>query len=377
VSLAAVGPVSVVVAGHHLTVFVESPPLFDAMLGDIAAATGRVWVETYIFLNDAGGTRFAEALKDAARRGLDVRLLVDAVGCNTTPDAFFKDIADAGVRVHIYHTLLEGIRQRRPLSFFNSRNHRKIMVVDDTAAYFGGMNIIDNVPSVKEANERNLPASAGWRDVHLRIAGPRVPEIAVSFERSWLSAHGEHQPRRIRAFRRNLRQCEFASEEIIRFFDSGPAKPFSRAARIYSTFIKSAQRSITLSMAYFLPVGATLRELLRARRKRRVTVRVVVPGASDVRLVQHATAFLYDRLLRRGFRIYERLNRMLHSKVMVVDDLYTIVGSANLDPRSFYANLEFIAVIRSRALAQVMNAVCHDEIAQSQRISLDWCRSLS
>ena len=140
--------------------------------------------------------------------------------------------------------------------------------------------------------------------------------------------------------------------------------------------IHKAQKQITLSMAYFSPVGAVLRAMLRAR-KRRVGIRVVVPGKSDVKIVQMATAYLYDRLLRRGFRIYERKHRMLHSKVMVVDDQYTVVGSANLDPRSLYTNLEFLAVIRSQALARVMQRICRFEISQSQRVTMTTCRQVS
>ena len=374
-------PHQVMVAGHEITVFVESPPLQDAMGRDIDAARRRNWLETYIFFNDEGGRRVADAaqLRMRPSGGVDVRVMYDTFGSAMTPSAFFADMQRAGVKVHAYHTLLEGIRRLKPLSFLNRRNHRKLLVVDDCAAYFGGMNIIDNIEHAFQAKAAPRPTSSGWRDVHLRLAGPQQHELAESFERSWRRAHRESVPRRTRAASRaQLQQAVSGrdNDESIRFFDSGPRDRFSRAARVYARLIRRAQHQITLSMAYFIPVGATLRALLGSRR-RRVTIRVIVPGKSDVKIVQHATAYLYDRLIRRGFRIYERQHRMLHSKVMVVDDHYTVVGSANLDPRSLYTNLEFLAVIRSQALARIMARICRFEIAQSQRITLRMCRSVS
>ena len=344
-------PQTVEVAGNQLTVFVESPPLFQAMLRDIQNATSRVWVEVYIFFNDKGGTEIAEALKARAREGLDVRVLYDAVGSNSTPGGFFEEMMAAGVKVHAFHSLLEGLWKFRLLSVLNRRNHRKLMVIDDSIGYFGGMNIIDNVENVQEQKSQNRPTSSGWRDVHIRLQGPQQSDLAESFDRSWRRAHGENVKRRPRAYRRALHLNGVSHDprhhvpESIRFFDSGPGPKFSRAARVFARLIRHAQFQVLISMAYFIPTGQTLRALLAAR-KRGVRVRVVVPGQSDVRIVQRATSSLYDKMIRRGFRIYERRQQMLHSKTMVIDDLYTVVGSCNLDPRSLYINLEFLAVIR-------------------------------
>jgi cardiolipin synthase len=122
-------------------------------------------------------------------------------------------------------------------------------------------------------------------------------------------------------------------------------------------------------MAYFLPVGNVLRQLLRAHR-RGVYIQAVIPGASDVPLVQRATQHLYAKLLRRRFHIYERQRNMLHSKVLIVDNQWTVVGSANLDARSLYINLEFLAVIHSPNLARVMNALVQHELGHSRRVTL-------
>ncbi|HVX83919.1 MAG TPA: phospholipase D-like domain-containing protein [Phycisphaerae bacterium] len=366
------------VAGHELTVFVESPPLFEALLKDIAAATKRVWIEVYIFFNDPSCVRVSQALQAKAREGLDVRVLYDAVGSSSTPNAFFNEMIDAGVRVHAFHSLMEGFRRFRPFTILNRRNHRKIIVVDDRIGYFGGMNLVENVEGdADEEKAQDKPTSSGWRDIHVRLVGPQQQELAISFERAWLRAHGQKAPRRSRSYRRALQATAATNgDEAIHFFDSGPGRRYSRAGRVFARLIRRARYQVTLSMAYFIPVGAPMRALLGARR-RGVRVRVIVPGKSDVAIVQRATCHLYDQLLRRGFRIYERRQRMLHSKTMVVDDQYTLVGSCNLDPRSLYINLEFLGVIRSQHFARIIARICRYETKNSTRVTRQSCRRQS
>jgi cardiolipin synthase len=359
------GPVTVEVAGHALSLFVETAPLLAEMLRDIAAARQRVWLETYIFLDDAFGRAVATALKEKARAGVQVRVLYDAIGSQAASPAFFRSMQEAGVEVHVFHSVWEAFWRFSPLRVLNRRDHRKLLVIDDEVAYFGGMNIADAGGALSYDRAARIPASTGWRDVHVRLVGPQQPEVGESFDRSWRLAHGERVPRRPRAYRRGLLAPD---GETIQFFDSGPGRRHTRAARLFTRLIRAARRSITLSMAYFLPVGPVLSALLRAPR-RNVRVRVVVPGESDVRIVQHATNHLYDRLLRRRIRIYERQHHMLHSKVMVVDDEWSVVGSCNLDARSLYINHEFLAVIHSPNLARALNEIAEGEIASSRRIS--------
>jgi cardiolipin synthase len=362
-------PVSLKVAGHELAIFAESHPLFGAMVRDIHNARQCVWLESYIFLDDAAGQAIAAALMDRARAGLDVRVLVDAVGCLSTSTMFFRHMEEAGVKVHMFHSFWEVFRRFPALRFLNRRNHRKLLVVDDRVAYFGGMNIVDQSNMHTLDDLERLPASAGWRDIHVRLSGPQQPEMAESFERSWRRARGQAVPRRSRPYR----EARLApGEESIQFFDSGPGRGHTRAARIFSRLIRSARHTLTFAMAYFLPVGRVLRDLLKAR-KRGVFVRIVVPGESDVPIVQRATSHLYLHLLRRRFHIYERQRSMLHSKVMIVDDQWTVLGSSNLDARSLWYHLEFLAVIHSRNLAHLLSGIIADEIAHSRRITLTEC----
>jgi cardiolipin synthase A/B len=356
----------VTVAGQELRLFNESPPLIAALVQDIGAARRRVWIESYIFLDDPAGRAVARALEERARAGLDVRVLYDAIGSQSTSAAFFRRLAEAGVQVHAYHTIREALYRFSPLRILNRRDHRKLAVVDDVIAYFGGMNLVDQGSIVAADRAEAVPMSAGWRDVHVRLAGPRQAEVADSFERSWRRAHGQRIARRNRRYRGAQLA---AGDESIQFFDSGPGKKHTRAARVFGRLVQNARRKLRLSMAYFVPVGPILGRLLRARR-RGVRIELVIPGASDVPIVQRATRHLYPRLLRRRFDIYERQAQMLHSKAMTVDDEWSVVGSCNLDARSLYINLEFLAVIHSKPFASALNAVIDGEIHQSRRVSM-------
>jgi cardiolipin synthase len=160
------------------------------------------------------------------------------------------------------------------------------------------------------------------------------------------------------------------------FFDSRPTFGDRRPHRVLVPLMRRAQREITLLMAYFLPMGRVLRELVKARR-RGARVRVVVPEVSDVPLVQWATRHFYEYLLRRGIHIYERRDRMLHSKAMLVDGRWSVIGSCNLDARSLRINLEFFAVIQSQALAGLLGEICHEEIAESHRVTMKMARERS
>jgi cardiolipin synthase len=370
-------PLRVTVAGHELTIFVESMPMIAAMVRDIQLAQKRVWVESYIFLNDIAGCAVAQALQERARLGVDVRVLYDAVGSQTTPSAFFRKMEAAGVQVHCFHSIWEALYRFSLFRVLNRRDHRKLLIIDDRVAYFGGMNLVaQGSTAVVEAAE-HLPVSAGWRDVHVRLAGPQQQELAESFDRSWCRARrlkrksrGKPSSAVARGYRLGLPAA--TGQESIQFFDSGPGRRHTRAARVFTQLIRRAKKRLTLSMAYFLPVGPVLKQLVRAHR-RGVFVQVVLPGESDVRLVQRATRFLYRSLLRRRFHIYERQLHMLHSKVMIVDDEWTVLGSCNLDPRSLYINWEFLAVIHSRKLAKALGEVVQGEIAGSQRVTLRSC----
>ena len=358
------------VAGHKLELFSQTHLLFEAMLMDIAAAKKRVWLETYIFADDLASHAIADALQRRARDGLDVRLLYDALGSQHTDPAIFKNMSAAGVQAHAYHCIKEALRSIAAFIILNRRDHRKLLVVDDRCAYFGGMNIHDHGHLFRASpTDSSVDPAAAWRDLHIRLTGPQQVEVADSFERSWMHAKGEKMARRPSAYRRvQLSQ----TDESIHFFDTGPGLKFSRAPRVFRRLLRGSNRSVVLAMAYFIPVGRVMGEIIRARR-RNVHVHVLVPSMTDVPIAQYGAWYLYRKLLRMGIRLYERKNRVMHTKTMVVDRQWTVVGSANMDPRSLYINLEFMAVIRSPAFAQAVIRVTRNEMRRSRRVRFSDC----
>ncbi len=348
---------AITAAGHEFLVFVEVSPLVRAMLADIRQAQRRVWLEVYILGDDEAGRSVVEALADRAAAGLDVRVMIDAVGSFDLAEGLLSELQHAGAKVHVYNSWSAA---REPGSFwqrFNRRNHRKLLVIDEQVAYFGGMNIV-------QATEGER--SAEWRDVHVRMLGPEASEAAAAMERLWRQCHGQVD----RWPKWPLAEMLQRSGEGVYFFDSLPRLRFRRADRVFKLLMRSAQRSITLSMAYFIPLPKVLRELKRAR-QRGVIVRVIVPEVSDVPVVQWAMRHFYRQLLELGVRLYERRDRMLHGKVMLIDDVWTVVGSCNLDPRSLRLNLELTGVVRSPGFARTLARVVSRELRQSRRVTIE------
>src|SRR5262245_2637118 len=191
-------------AGHDWTIFVESAPLIEAMIDDIRTARERVWVEIYIFIDDRLGKLVAEALKERARAGVDVRVLYDAIGSQGASSHVFRDMAAAGVKVHAFHSFWEALWRMSIFQVLNRRDHRKLLVIDDRVAYFGGMNLFDQSSAAGIEQVGSFPGSAGWRDVHVRLSGPKQSEVADSFERSWRRARSEKVKRRSPDYRKAL-----------------------------------------------------------------------------------------------------------------------------------------------------------------------------
>jgi cardiolipin synthase len=360
------------VAGQELRLFDHSTPVIAGMIDDIDQARESIWLESYIFADDAAGQTMAAALCRRAQAGVDVRVMYDAVGSFSTSAALFEQMRAAGVQVHAFHTLWEALRRWSLFDVMNRRNHRKLLVVDRRVAWFGGMNVVDQsgLKTPADVRQHHLPVSAGWRDLHVRLAGPQAAEVADICRALWDHKHGRLvRPLRGRRGRRSrLRLLLQGAADSIQFFDARTFPGDGLPARVFVPLIHRARRSIVLSMAYFVPVGRVLRALLRARR-RGVAIHVIVPERSDVPLVRRASRRMYGQLLRRGFRIYERRDQMLHSKAMVIDGRWTIVGSCNLDPRSLRHNLEFIAVIASTAVAQAVRRLGRHEMRASRRIT--------
>lgn len=359
------------VAGNRVRLLADGPGTYQAMLRSIAQARRYVHMETYIFDDDEEGARFAQALIAARRRGADVALMVDAVGTINTPDALFQRLRDAGVQVAVFNPVSPVGGGRAGWSP-NQRNHRKILVVDGKVGYLGGINVSavyasspsggGSAPSGADG-ERTDAASAPWRDTHLRIDGPAVAQLEAVIEAGWRSQAEE--PLR----GGGVVIAPATGPTRVRILANQPDR--GDGYTVYLTLMsafESAQRSIHITMAYFVPDPAFV-DALAAAARRGVDVVLVLPGFSDSSLVLHAGRSHYSRLLQAGVKLYERRDALLHAKTAVVDGVWSTVGSSNMDWRSFALNYEVNAVVLGADFGAEMEALFQRDVAASVRIS--------
>ena len=364
------------VAGNRVRLLADGPSTYRAMLHSIAQARRYVHMETYIFDDDAEGSRFAEALIAARNRGAEVSLMVDAVGTIKTPDALFQRLRDAGVQVAVFNPVnpASGRAGWSP----NQRNHRKVLVVDGRVGYLGGINVSSVYQSSpgagsgsgsgSGAGKADAPAAADakvapWRDTHLRIEGPAVAQLEQVIRAGWESQSKEP----IKGG--DSQVAPPAGATTVRILANQPDR--SDGYTVYLTLMsafESAQEYIHVTMAYFVPDPAFI-EVLTDAARRGVDVALVLPGFSDSSLVFHAGRSHYADLLEAGVKIYERRDALLHAKTAVVDGVWSTVGSSNLDWRSFALNYEINAVVLGPEFAAEMESLFQRDVADSVRIT--------
>ncbi len=325
---------------------------FPVMYEAIDTASSFVALEMYIIADDATGREYRDRLIAAARRGAEVMVLVDSWGSWDLPDTFWDELRAAGGRVRWFRPIAKG------LLWF--RDHRKLLLIDESAAYLGGMNIADEY-------YHGATGSLPWRDNMLEITGEEVAWLRVSFMRMWDRAGSRFARILFRRYRTIFKRS--VPEQQVRFLESGPENPLQPVRRAYRQIITSARREIDLAMSYFYPHGRMLRALKNAA-KRGVRVRLLFPRITDVPLASWAARGLYGRLLRAGVEVWEYLPAMLHAKLAIADDT-VIAGSANLDIRSGRINYELVAVVADAQVAAEARADFEDDLKQSDRVRIE------
>ena len=337
--------------GNGVRVFFRGPEAFAAMLEDVAAASTEILLESYILRDDDTGRDFQRGLEAAAARGVTVRVLADAFGSLTTSAAFWRDLRAAGIEVRLFHGL--GV----PLRALPFRDHRKILVADRRVAYTGGMNIGDEYGSALLSRERV------FRDTHARVEGPAAAEMAAVFREGWRRARG----------------TDFALEPVawterpgasVLVLDSRPGRGAREVSAALAAIAGGARRRLWLTTAYFAPRPRVTAILGRAA-ARGVDVRLLVPGRTDVPLVRHAGHGFFAGLLARGVRVFEYEAAVLHAKTLVADGLVSVVGSSNVDFRSFERNAECNFAIVDATIAAAMEKQFEEDLAVSAEIRLE------
>lgn len=339
---------------NHVQVYTHGDDAFAAMREAIQAARDEILLESYILSDDAVGRRFLDLLAAAVRRGIVVRVLADAVGSFGTRRAFWREMARHGIEARLFHPLFSGLWNQV------FRDHRKILVVDRRIAFTGGMNISEDYGSFSRRKRQTGP----WRDTHVRVAGSAAWEMAVVFSEGWERTGGD--PLHIPPL--SLPASSEPGVGIL-VLDSRPFRGHHESASVLAAIAGAARRTLWITNAYFAPGRAAVRELGDAVR-RGVDVRLLLPGKTDAALVRYAAHGMYAELLEAGVRIFEYQAAVLHAKSLVVDGQLALVGSSNLDFRSFFFNAECNLVIfcpdSSRALEQAFAA----DLARSEEILL-------
>ncbi len=358
--------------GNRVRLLQDGPATYEAMLAAIALARDHVHMETYILDDDEVGRRFAQALIGKRSQGVPVRLLRDSVGTINTPTAFFEQLAAAGVQVLAFNPAnplraLEASKDWTP----NQRDHRKLLIVDGTTAFLGGINI-SSVYSGGSTGRNPRPRPDGtlaWRDTDVRVEGPAVAELQKLFLAAWAQQQGE-PPVGANFFPSLLPAARpAAGREVVRVIGSSPTEPFSLIYATLLSAIDSAETSVQITNAYFVP-DPQLLEALEAASGRGVAVTLILPSQTDSWLVFHAGRQHYDRLLSAGVRIFERRGAVLHSKTALIDGVWSTVGSTNLDWRSFLHNHELNIVVLGRDFGGQLQAMFDRDLALSDAIDL-------
>lgn len=340
-------------------IIVKAPTYYEQLIDTIGRAEKEILFETYIFENDAVGQAISQALENAALKGVSVKVLVDGVGAGSRFDQIAKQLLSAGVKVKVYRPLpwrfdlwplslvpSKGIfKLWHLLSFINKRDHRKLVLVDRQYIFIGSLNIAKS----------HLPIEMGgdnFSDTAIRIHGQNTQDVQLAFHTCW---HKNSSRRSARSMSENPFLYNF-SRRLRR----------KQRKRLLNR-IQSAQHSIWITNAYFIPDNKLLRALCDAG-IRGVDVRILLPGQSDVAFIPLASSYFYNTLFNAGIRVYEYTTGILHSKTMIIDD-WASIGSSNLNTRSLMHDLEVDYSLQLESSKHQLAMNFRDDLKKSKELS--------
>lgn len=348
---------AVVTVGNRVKLLHNGKAKFDAFIRELEKAKHFIHLEYYIFDEDKIGTRIKELLKEKAAQGVNIRLIVDDVGSWELKQSFFDELRKAGIEAYSF------LQVRFPLltSKVNYRNHRKIAVIDGTVGFLGGINIADRY-------RYGNPETYGiWRDTHMMIRGDAVNSLQSVFLTDWyfVSRNELIEPRYFPAHKT-------AGNQVMQIVSSGPDTDWPGIMMGIFKAIVSANRYVYIETPYFMPSESVLMALKTAALGG-VDVRILIPEKSDA-FITHLCSKSYIReMLEAGVQFYFYTKGFLHSKTIVVDDVLSIVGSANMDFRSFEQNFETTAFVYDPETATEMKKTFLDDQTHSYIIILpEW-----
>jgi cardiolipin synthase len=337
----------------EVDVYLDGDSAYAAILAAVAAATHHIHLEYYIWEPDKIGIELRDALIARKKAGVTVRMVVDWTGSNKLKKAFLTPLREAGVDIAWFNPVkLRSLRLRRP----DFRTHRKIIVCDGRVGFTGGMNITDNHSASR--------CTAYWRDTHMRITGAAVWPLQRLFIEDWYFAAGTMCPIDAEMFPSR----DEAGEHVVQVIGSGPDSATFAIHKVMFTAINQATERLWLTSPYFVPDDALLTALISAG-LRDVDVRLIIPKKGDSRLVDLAARSYLPELLAAGVRVYEYDARFIHAKTMLCDDDVGVIGTANLDNRSFRLNFEVIAVAYGEKVNRELAAAFTHDLAGSRELT--------
>jgi cardiolipin synthase len=324
--------------GNNVRVFTNGPVFYPAMLETIRGATRSVHMECYIFQPGRIADQFVDALSERARQNINVTLVVDAIGSLSLWGRPLRRLRDAGCRVESYQRL-----RWYSLARINNRTHRELLIVDGRVAFVGGAGVADwwADPAIARTRRRR-----GWRDTMARIEGPIVAALQGVAAENWLECCGE-----ILTGPEYFPNLERAGDTTAFVVKSSPSDRATASRVTFQMLMEGSDHHVRITTPYFLPDRA-LRRAIVEMATRGVAVSVIVPGPkTDQRWVRLASRRMWGDLLRAGVRIYEYRRVMIHAKVLIADELWSVLGTTNIDNRSFEHNDEVNVAMRDPVVA--------------------------
>jgi cardiolipin synthase A/B len=335
--------------GNACQLLIDGKQTFRAIFQAIEGARSYVIVQFYIIHDDSLGRELQERLIEAARRGVRCWLLFDSVGSKGLSRSYFQELRDAGVSVQGFVTNRQFGRRFQ----INFRNHRKLVVVDGKVAFFGGLNAGDEY--------LGLGVLGSWRDTHLQLEGPAIMGLQVSFLEDWYYA------------RKEVPDIPFephvAGNQTVLAFASGPTENWNSSAAIYAEIIHDVRERLWIASPYFVP-DPMLRTAIGHAALRGVDVRILLPQKPDHLLPFLSSYTFYPLMHEAGVKIWRYQRGFMHQKVLLADDDLAIVGSVNLDFRSFMLNFELSAVVQDVGFAKSVEKMLEKDFARSEAENL-------
>jgi len=346
--------------GNKVILLVDGQVTYAAMFKAIENARDHINFETFIIEDDETGRRFVDLLLKKQAEGVQVNLIYDSVGSFSTPASFFQRLRGAGIQVVEFNPI-------NPLKAHGKwllahPDHRKILIVDGKVIITGGINISQVYSSTPFRRERDEKTPMPWRDTDVQIEGPAVAEFQKLFLDTWLKQTGPTLSER-----NYFPDLKEEGNALVRVVGSTPGQSNRITFIVYVSAITFAEHSVHLTNAYFIPDDQILDAFTDAAR-RGVDVKIILPSISDSSLALYAQRYNYSELLKAGVKLYERRNALLHAKTAVIDDVWSTVGSTNMDFWSFLSDDEVNAVILSREFAIEMEKMFARDLAESDQI---------